>query len=192
MELENYQTALWLEAEQDNVSRASVRWYLPLHRTGYLVQFFEANHGEIVKYAICLHLITVLNYCELRWLLFTCFSHNHGCPRRKNIHFLLKKMLYWKVILVMKFYWNCLNKVFLFIDFSAGRRFTDSCKHWGTVWEFLFRGPYLCFLTQTKNTSPPFAKWDLRTLTSFANSDLSFINLGFTKIRLIKICCCQV
>lgn len=41
MVLENYQTALWLEAEQDNLSRAFVRWYLPLHRTCYLVQFLK-------------------------------------------------------------------------------------------------------------------------------------------------------
>lgn len=44
---------------------------------------FETNHGEIVKYAICLHLVIVLDYCELRWLLFTCLGHHHGCPTRK-------------------------------------------------------------------------------------------------------------
>lgn len=59
MELENYQAGLWLKAEEDNISRASVRLYLPLDRTCCLFQFFEVNHGEIVKYAICLHLVTV-------------------------------------------------------------------------------------------------------------------------------------
>ena len=89
---------------------------------------FEANHGEIVKHAICLHLVIVLDDFELRWLLFTCLGHHHGCPTRKYL-FPFEKDALGKVILVMEFYWNCLRKVFLFIDFSAGRSFADSCKH---------------------------------------------------------------
>ena len=65
MELENYHTGLWFKAEKDNVSGASVRWYLPLHRTCYLVQFFEANHGEIVKYA---HLPSSCKSIKLSWV----------------------------------------------------------------------------------------------------------------------------
>ena len=182
MELENYQTALWLEAEQGNVGRVFVRWYLPLHRTYYLVQFLSKSWRNCQD-AICLHLVIVLNDRELRWLLFTCFSHHHGCPTRKY-PFPFEKDAFWKVILVMEFYWNCPRKVFLFIDFSAGRRFADSCKHWGTVQELLLRGSYWCSL---KHIAPTFAKWDLRTFTSLANSYHSFVHLGFTKIRFIKI-----
>lgn len=122
VELGNYQAALWREAAEDNVSRASIRWYLLLRRTCYLVQFFEANYGEIVKYAICLHFITVENHREIRWLLFSCFSHHHKCPKRKTSISIWKKMLYWKDILEMEFYWNSLRKVFILIDFPAGMK----------------------------------------------------------------------
>lgn len=99
VELENYQAALWCEAEEDNVSRASVRWYLPLHRTCYLVQFFEANYGEIVKYAIYLHFVTVKKHCEIRWLLFSCFSHHHKRPERKT------SIYFWKRCFTRRTYW---------------------------------------------------------------------------------------
>lgn len=139
MELENYQAGLQCETE-DNVSRASVRWYLPLHRTCYLVQFFEVNYGEIVKYAICLHFITVENHCEIRWLLFTCFSHHHKYPKTET------SISFWKRCFTGRIYWRwnstgtVLGKcLFLLISLQPGN--SDTCKHWRTIWAFLFKRP---------------------------------------------------
>lgn len=139
VELKNYQAALWCEAEEDNVSRASIRWYLLLHRT-CLVQFFEANYGEIVKYAICLHFITVENHCEIRWLLFLCFSHPHKCPKRKT------SISFWKRCFTERIYWrwNSTGTVlgkYLFLLISLQAWNPDTYKHWRTIWAFLFRRP---------------------------------------------------
>lgn len=72
MELENYQTALWLEAEQGNVGRAFVRWYLPLHRTCYLVQFLSKSWRN----------------CQICYLPSSCNSIKWSWAQMASIHML--------------------------------------------------------------------------------------------------------